>query len=214
MKRLFFVLFVFGAVGVQAQLTLHQGDSIVLRFDSLPEIIYPSESFGSEAAGGVSFKMSGFDVAQDALQFELFENSLSSGPAVSVVAEQANDGTLMPPGGWADFQGVVRFTMLTGSITFEEITFFHVVPVDATSGERHQLVIVPTPGTNLIHALAPCAGPAAGGTWKNHGQYVSTMAKVSRQLVADGLLTRQQRAEIIAHAAQSTCGKKSKPPKD
>jgi hypothetical protein len=214
MKRLLFVLFVLGAIGLQAQLTLYQGDSIVLRFDSLPEVIYPSESFGSVGAGGVSFKMSGFDVAKDALQVELFENFLRDGAAANVVAEQANDGTLMPPGGWADFQGMVRFTMLTGSITFEEITFFHVVPVDSTSGERHQLVIIPMPGTNLIHALVPCAGPAAGGTWKNHGQFVSTMAKLSRQLVADRLLTREQRAEVVSHAAQSICGKKSKSPKD
>jgi hypothetical protein len=29
-----------------------------------------------------------------------------------------------------------------------------------------------------IDQLAPCSGPASGGEWKNHGQYVSTTAHV------------------------------------
>ncbi len=30
-----------------------------------------------------------------------------------------------------------------------------------------------------IDQLAPCAGPDSGGIWKNHGEYVSTVARVS-----------------------------------
>ena len=29
-----------------------------------------------------------------------------------------------------------------------------------------------------IDQIAPCSGPASGGTWKNHGQYVSAVAQV------------------------------------
>ena len=53
-----------------------------------------------------------------------------------------------------------------------------------------------------IDQLVPCDGP-----WKNHGQYVSTIAHVSKEFVDQGLITHQQRAEIISSAAQSDCGK-------
>ena len=61
-----------------------------------------------------------------------------------------------------------------------------------------------------IDQLAPCAGPASGGTWKNHGQYVSTVANVSEEFVEQGLITEEQRDEIISQAAQSDCGSKAK----
>lgn len=55
-----------------------------------------------------------------------------------------------------------------------------------------------------IEQLVPCDGP-----WKNHGQYVSAIAHVTKEFVAQGLITEQQRAEIIVTAAQSDCGKKT-----
>ncbi len=59
-----------------------------------------------------------------------------------------------------------------------------------------------------IDQLVPCDGPASGGTWKNHGQYVSAIARVSQEFFEQGLITAEQRAEIIVAAAQSDCGKK------
>ena len=53
-----------------------------------------------------------------------------------------------------------------------------------------------------IDQLAPC-----GGAWTDHGDYVSTVAHVTQQFVDAGLLTSQQRANIVAEAAQSDCGK-------
>jgi hypothetical protein len=35
-----------------------------------------------------------------------------------------------------------------------------------------------------IDQLVPCSGPASGGTWKNHGQYVSAIAHVTQDFVA------------------------------
>jgi len=57
-----------------------------------------------------------------------------------------------------------------------------------------------------IDQLAPCSGPATGGRWKNHGQYVSTVARVTEVFLAQGLITVEQAEEIIAQAAQSNCG--------
>ena len=57
-----------------------------------------------------------------------------------------------------------------------------------------------------IDQLAPCSGPASGGAWKNHGQYVSAVARVTEFFLAQGLITVEQAEEIVAQAAQSNCG--------
>jgi hypothetical protein len=57
-----------------------------------------------------------------------------------------------------------------------------------------------------IDQLAPCSGPASGGTWKNHGQYVSTVAHVVQAFLGQGLISADQAEEIVTQAAQSDCG--------
>jgi len=56
--------------------------------------------------------------------------------------------------------------------------------------------------------LPPCSGPASGGTWKNHGQYVSTVAHVVASFVQQGLITDEQADAIVSSAAESNCGAK------
>jgi hypothetical protein len=58
-----------------------------------------------------------------------------------------------------------------------------------------------------IEQIAPCSGPASGGTWKNHGQYVSSIAQVVEAFVGAGLITEEEGEEIVGQAAQSSCGK-------
>jgi hypothetical protein len=53
-----------------------------------------------------------------------------------------------------------------------------------------------------IDQLVPCDGP-----WKNHGQFVSAMAAVTRAFVDAGLITQAQRSALISEAARSGCGK-------
>src|SRR5262249_3173876 len=57
-----------------------------------------------------------------------------------------------------------------------------------------------------IDQLAPCSGPALGGTWKNHGQYVSAVAQSAEAFLEQGLITVEQAEAIVALAAQSNCG--------
>ncbi len=57
-----------------------------------------------------------------------------------------------------------------------------------------------------IDQIAPCSGPASGGTWNNHGQYVSTVAHAAEAFLAQGLITAEQAEEIVSQAAQSECG--------
>jgi hypothetical protein len=61
-----------------------------------------------------------------------------------------------------------------------------------------------------IEQLAPCSGPASGGTWKNHGQYVSSVAQVVESFLAQGLLSEAQANAIVSEAAKSDCGSASK----
>jgi hypothetical protein len=59
-----------------------------------------------------------------------------------------------------------------------------------------------------IEQIAPCSGPASGGRWKNHGQYVSSVAQAAEAFVMQGLISQEQADEIIAQAAQSNCAGK------
>src|SRR6266478_258560 len=59
-----------------------------------------------------------------------------------------------------------------------------------------------------IDQLAPCDGPASGGTWKNHGQYVSAVAQAVNEFLAEGVISQPQAEAIVGAAAQSPCGSK------
>jgi len=66
----------------------------------------------------------------------------------------------------------------------------------------------PTTGCSLDQ-LVPCDGPrGTDRRWRNHGQYVSTRAKVAKDFVKLELLTHQEKSEIVASAARSSCGVK------
>jgi hypothetical protein len=58
-----------------------------------------------------------------------------------------------------------------------------------------------------IDQLAPCNGPASGGVWKNHGQYVSAFAHAVEAFLLQDLLTEDEADELVAQAAQSNCGR-------
>ncbi|HYV28918.1 MAG TPA: hypothetical protein VFA77_15390 [Candidatus Eisenbacteria bacterium] len=61
-----------------------------------------------------------------------------------------------------------------------------------------------------IDQIAPCSGPASGGTWKNHGQYVSSVAHAAEAFLAQGLISAEQAEKIVAEAGQSNCGSTGK----
>jgi hypothetical protein len=61
-----------------------------------------------------------------------------------------------------------------------------------------------------LEDIVPCAGPAAGGTWRNHGQYVSAVAAATRVLARERVITKRERSALIRAAAHSNCGSKAK----
>jgi hypothetical protein len=62
---------------------------------------------------------------------------------------------------------------------------------------------------SIIDQLVPCSGPASGGTWKNHGQYVSSVAHAAQTLANLGCISPGI-GQIVSEAARSDCGKKAK----
>jgi hypothetical protein len=59
-----------------------------------------------------------------------------------------------------------------------------------------------------VQDLCPCGGPVSGGTWKNHGQYVSCVAKAAEAAQQNGLMTEDDKDAVVGAAADSDCGKK------
>jgi hypothetical protein len=59
-----------------------------------------------------------------------------------------------------------------------------------------------------IDQLVPCSGPASGGAWRNHGEYVSAIAKTTEAFLSAGRITEEQAEAIVEAAAHSDCGKK------
>jgi hypothetical protein len=47
----------------------------------------------------------------------------------------------------------------------------------------------------------------AGGTWKNHGDYVAQVVVVAEAFADAGLITPSDQHGILAAAAQSACGR-------
>ena len=50
---------------------------------------------------------------------------------------------------------------------------------------------------------------AAGGTWKNHGAYVSCVTHAGKEFVQAGLIAERQKDALVRAAAQSVCGGKT-----
>jgi hypothetical protein len=65
-------------------------------------------------------------------------------------------------------------------------------------------------GASIIDQLVPCSGPVSGGTWKNHGQYVSSVAHEAQSLANLGCISQQEIGQIVSEAARSDCGKEPK----
>jgi hypothetical protein len=78
---------------------------------------------------------------------------------------------------------------------------------DDACPETQSGAVVDADGCSLDQ-LVPCAGPVTGGTWKNHGAYVSAFAKAAEVFLAEGLITLEQKDILVSAAAESTCGVK------
>ena len=117
-------------------------------------------------------------------------------------------------GGYIQVQNSPTITTNAGTAVFQNIK---IGPPDQDfDGVPDSLDACPnTPPCSLVDAsgcsidqLAPCDGPASGGTWKNHGQYVSAVAQAVSEFLAQGVIDKNQADAIVGAAGQSPCGTK------
>lgn len=67
-------------------------------------------------------------------------------------------------------------------------------------------IVDPNNGCSLDQ-ICPCEGPRETTTsWKNHGRYVSCVAKSSNSFFEMGLITEAEKDATVSEAAQSDCG--------
>jgi len=68
-------------------------------------------------------------------------------------------------------------------------------------------IVDPESGCSIAQ-LAPCGGPQGTTvSWRNHGKYVSRVAKTAESFVELGLITEAEKDAIVSAAANSSCGK-------
>jgi hypothetical protein len=77
---------------------------------------------------------------------------------------------------------------------------------DLCPGTPAATVVDPQTGCSIAQ-LCPCAGPR-GSTerWRNHGKYVSCVAKTAETFLGLGRITHSERDTTGSAAAQSSCG--------
>jgi hypothetical protein len=67
-------------------------------------------------------------------------------------------------------------------------------------------LVDPTNGCSIAQ-LVPCDGPRGStANWRNHGHYVSAIAKTAKNFRDLGLLSRKENGAIVSSAAGSSCG--------
>ncbi len=95
---------------------------------------------------------------------------------------------------------------LAGIISAGVIPF----PVDSDNdGVEDSLDLCPnTVSGSIVNSDGCSIVQLCRGDYKNHGQYVSCVAHASQSFVEQGLITGEQKGEIVSEAARSDIGKK------
>jgi hypothetical protein len=63
-----------------------------------------------------------------------------------------------------------------------------------------------TPTGCDVNQVCPCAAPLGRSRWLNHREYVGCLRNVTRDMEAAGIITTEQRRNIVRGGAQSACG--------
>jgi hypothetical protein len=145
------------------QLLLNPGDSWAYQFSDLPKTGTVS-IFNSTPSGVLDFTIDGATFQSgDVLRFEMFENSASEAPICTGTLSSAPpfEGMCETNMAWQDRQGAIRLTMLSGSVTVDNITVKAIIPgASLTVNDVYSSTFVPLPepATLSLFAAALCAG--------------------------------------------------------
>jgi hypothetical protein len=107
----------------KSELALNQGDVWTYSFNSLP-LTGTTNSFLTSAQGIFQFHVqAGTLQSGEMVRYDMFENAASEAPICSQTLAFGSPltATCSSPGAWSDLQGVVRLTMLMGSLTVDNV---------------------------------------------------------------------------------------------
>ena len=118
-----------------SQLVLSPGQTWDYAFNSLP-FAGATNAFLTTLHGefGFTINASSFQ-AGEMLGYDMFENSTAEAPICSGNMTTAQPNSVICSSGqaWQDFQGVVRFRMLSGSVTVDNVTLRAITPSPSLS---------------------------------------------------------------------------------
>ncbi|MEW6269292.1 MAG: hypothetical protein AB1689_08365 [Thermodesulfobacteriota bacterium] len=63
-------------------------------------------------------------------------------------------------------------------------------------------------GADVPSASCPCSGPATGGPWRDHGQYVSCVTREARERARTTSLTARGARRAVRDSLRSSCGRR------
>ncbi len=145
------------ALPCSGQMVLNTGDVWTYDFNNLPHTGNISV-FTTNPIGSFAFTVhdSSFQNG-DRLLYEMFENSTNESPLVSGIMSSASPLTITSDraSAWQDLQGVVRLSMLDGSVTIDSVTLEAIVSgPNLSQYEIHSSTFVPTPEPGTWGLLA------------------------------------------------------------
>jgi len=133
------------------------------------------------------------------LEFSNLEQGVIDGTSIGGYLQIVNSSTIATNSGKAVFQNI--------EIGGSDQDFDGVPDALDACPNTPPCTLVDAQGCS-IDQLAPCEGPASGGTWKNHGQYVAAVAQAVNEFLAQGVIDQTQANAIVSAAGQSPCGSK------
>jgi hypothetical protein len=142
-------------------LLLNTGDVFTYEFQAIPfdYSVLPPQVLVVNAHFGYGLDAATFDRKSDVVRVEAFETSTNEAPFFSDTAPYSSSGWIVPsddPQHWQDLQGVLRFTVVTGSVVLQAIQ----IGVVTTKGDggysvyNSPTIPVPLPSLQIRAAAA------------------------------------------------------------
>jgi hypothetical protein len=130
MKTVFiFVVLLAACFRGEGQLLLNPGDQWTYQFGVLPRT-GSTNAFFATPGGSFEITINGSTLQEgDRLYYEMFENTTNEAPICSGTVTLGSPLTLAcnVPGAWQQLRGVIRFQMVTGSVTVDTVTLQAIV---------------------------------------------------------------------------------------
>jgi hypothetical protein len=155
------IILLMASLSAKSQLVLNQGDAWVHTFNSLP-LTGTTNSFLSTPQGIFEFHVqAGTLQSGEMLRYEMFENAASETPICSqtIAFGSPLTASCSSPNAWADLQGVFRLTMLSGSLTVDNVHLEAIVSGPSFSSYNvYSTSFNPAPEPSVGNLLALCLG--------------------------------------------------------